>query len=154
MAEALTIENAHLIFRNFTGAKTEFNKLGDRNFAVQLDPEFAQVLEQDGWNIKWPVEREDIDPNDDPRLPYLKVKVQVTEFGPDVFIIPGEGNEQDHFKLGGDELGSIDAMRISNADLMIRPYHWEVNGKTGVTAYLQRAYITADLDNLRRKYGF
>ena len=65
----ITIENARLIFRDFTGEKNKYNN--DRTFGVVLDPEFADKLENDGWNVKRLAPREE---GDEP-LCFLTVKV-------------------------------------------------------------------------------
>ena len=50
-------------------------------------------------------------------------------------------------------VGELDNIDIANADLIISPYHWEVNGKRGVKAYLKTAYITMDEDEFAYKYN-
>jgi hypothetical protein len=35
----------------------------------------------------------------------------------------------------------------------VRPYAWDVNGKTGVKAYLKTLFVTIDEDALELKYG-
>lgn len=48
----ITIENAHVMFRNFSGEESKFNAAGKRNFCVQLDSKLADDLEKDGWVVK------------------------------------------------------------------------------------------------------
>ena len=40
----------------------------------------------------------------------------------------------------------FDVIDILSVDLDIRPYDWEVNGRTGRTAYLQSMKVVQDID--------
>jgi hypothetical protein len=57
----LLIEDARLIFRNFEGKQSQFNREGKREFSVILDPATAGQMAKDGWNIKTLKAREEGD---------------------------------------------------------------------------------------------
>jgi hypothetical protein len=47
----------------------------------------------------------------------------------------------------------LDIVEIHHTDLIIRPYNWEVSGKTGKKAYLKSLFITIVEDPLELKYA-
>ena len=57
------VENARIIFRNFSGEERMYNKKGDRNFTLVLTPEKAEELRNLGYNVKTRPPREEGDEN-------------------------------------------------------------------------------------------
>ena len=126
----LQIDEARLVFRNFSGEASKYNREGDRNFAIIIpDEDIANAMIKEGWNVKIKQPRED---GDEPFM-YLSVKVKFNDYGPNVYLV--SGNKMN--RLDEDSVDCLDKISILSADLDIRPYDWEVNGRTGRTAYLQ-----------------
>jgi hypothetical protein len=147
--ETIYIEDAQIIFRNFRGEERKFNKAGNRNFCVLLDDEKAHQMEADDWNVRWLQPREDDDPEATPQA-ILEITLRYDVGRPPlVKQITSRGATN----LTEDMVGDLDWVDILNVDLGFRPFPWEVNGKTGVKAYLQSMYITIEEDYLARKYA-
>ena len=137
--DILQIDNARLIYRNFAGAGSKFNREGDRNFAIIIeDQETANKLAELGWNVKIKPPR---DADDEPFM-FLPVKVKFNDRGPNVYLISGNNR----VTLDEESVECLDDVDILNVDLDIRPYDWEVNGKSGRTAYLQSICVTQEVD--------
>ena len=142
--QPVLLENRRILFRNFAGEEGRFNAKGNRNFNVVLEPEEAEAMEKDGWNIKYLQPREE----EDAPLPRLEVTVKFGKIPPRVILITSRGKTQ----LDEDMVKILDWAEIENVDMIVRPYEWEVNGKTGVKAYLKSIYVTIREDELERKY--
>ena len=142
----LQIDDARIIYRNFKGEPSKFNREGDRNFAVVIPTEeMKDALIKEGWNVKIKPPR---DEEEDPFM-YLPVKVKFNDRGPNVYLRSGKALN----KLDEESVGLLDDVDILSVDLDIRPYDWDVNGNTGRTAYLQSINIVQNLDRFAARYA-
>lgn len=145
----ISFASAKIGFRNFAGQEGPFNKAGDRNFVIFMDTERAQELEAEGWNIKWPKPNANIVPEEDERNPYIPVSASYNLYPPKIVLITGDTMNV----LQEDELSMLDWAEIEKADAVLRPYHWSVNGKSGIKAYVEALYITISTDVFFDQYG-
>lgn len=143
----IKIENAKIIFPNFSGKETKFNRLGNRNFNILIeDHGFAEQLMADGWNVR-PLAKRDEDDEQ-----HYTMNVQVRFYGgipPRVWLVTMRGKTM----LNEATIGELDYAEITNVDLVIRPYNWDISGKTGVKAYLKTMYVTIEEDEFADKYA-
>lgn len=151
----IRIEHAVLTFRNFAGARKQFNDEGKRNFCVYLDgynrrgeafqdegripkykygPDWMNpndlipALQADGWNVKWTKERETDSGDIYPARPYLKVNVKYNDQYPNFNPKICTVKDDGSFtNIEADTAEIIDSIWIDNADVIIKPYNWEAS---------------------------
>jgi hypothetical protein len=148
----VVMEGVKIIFRNFQGKEGKYNKAGDRNFGVLLDDKTANDMAEDNWNVKWLKPREE-DLEEDPDTPeqaWLPVALRY-DVGkpPRIVSITDRGRKN----LDEEDVEMLDWVDITNVDLIVRPFTWDVNGRSGVKAYLQSLYVTIEEDELEKKYA-
>lgn len=135
----LMIDDARIVYRNFSGSGSRYNREGDRNFAVVIpDKEIADALIENGWNVKIKPPREE---GDSPFM-YMPVKVKFNDRGPNVYLVTGKRMN----RLDEESVSCLDDVDIQSVDMDIRPYDWEVNGRSGRSAYLQSIKVTQRID--------
>lgn len=147
----LQIDDARIIFRNFRGEASKYNRAGDRNFALVIPNEdMAKDLADLGWNVKIKPTKED---GDDPFM-YLPVKVKFNDRGPQVYLRTGKAKN----KLDEDSVAVLDDIDIVSVNLDIRPYDWIIqegtkDEKSGRTAYLQSIEVIQNIDRFAARYA-
>ena len=142
----ILFEDADIIFRNFKGEEGQYNREGDRNFAVLInDPKVVEALLDDGWNVKFLKPQDD----DGEEQAYLQVSVNFKGRPPMIYMISSKGKEQ----LSEDIVELLDYVDIRTVDMILNPYPWNVNGRSGVKAYLEKLFVTIEEDALDQKYS-
>lgn len=145
-------EGARLIYRNFAGKPSQYNAEGNRNFGVLLSDEDAEMLKEDGWNVKYRKPDEN-----GYEQPWLPVKVKFGDIPPICQLINSRGK----MKLDEETIDQLDWCYIENCDLVIRPYNYPAMiGKdgsiirpSGVAAYLKSIYVKIREDDFEAKYA-
>jgi hypothetical protein len=141
------VDQARITFRNFSGAPSQYNAQGVRNFHLILTPEMAEVLANDGFNVKTrPPREEGADP-----FHHLKINVKTdSNIPPKLFVVTSKGRRQ----LTEDMLDMLDWADFSNIDLIFSRYRREwPDGRVTVTAYLQTFFGTIREDELELRYS-
>lgn len=139
------IDNAHVAFRNFSGAEGKYNPAGNRNFCVFLPDDIAKSMEHDGWSIRWLDSREN-----EPPQALLQVKLNFGNYPPNIVLV-SDGKMS---KLSEENVNVLDFAELQQVDLILRGYQWgPIQGKTGVKAYLKTGYFVLVVDELAKKYS-
>ena len=142
----LAIDNARIIFKNFTGKDDKFGREGDRSFSIVIeDDALAEQLANDGWNVKPLTPR---DP-DEKVNHFIKVKISFKVRPPKIWLLTNHKRTL----LDEDTIATLQYARIENADVVVSPWRWEVNGKTGIAAYLETLYVKIKDDPFADKYA-
>lgn len=147
----LQIDDARIIYRNFRGEASKYNRAGDRNFALLIpDEELADRLADEGWNVKIKPPREE---GDAPFM-YLPVKVKFNDRRPQVYLRSGNVNN----RLDEESVSILDDIDILGVNMDIRPYDWVIqegtkDEKSGRTAYLQSIEVIQEVDRFAARYA-
>ena len=140
----VTIEDVTIAFRNFSGKEDQYNRAGDRNFVVMLDPELAEKMAADGWNVKYLRAREE----GDEEQAYIQVAVSYKNRPPKIAMVTSRKISY----LTEEEVEILDWVDIETADVTLNPYEWAVGDKHGIKAYLHVLYIKIEEDYLQSKW--
>jgi hypothetical protein len=142
----LEINDARIIWKNFSGRGDRFNREGDRNFHLVIpDQETCEMLQNDvneygdSWNVKIKPAREE---GEAPFM-HMMVKVKFNGRGPNVYLVSGSKQ----VALNEDTISCLDDIDILSVDLDIRPYDDKLpNGNSFRTAYLSAMRVYQRVD--------
>lgn len=140
-SQQVTLENVRIIFPNFEGRISDHNKIGSREFSVQLDPELGEELARQGWNVKFPSED---NPNGNVFLPItLSNGPTVQPWIKIVLVNNGQGTIVQPDDV--EQLAMLDNVAPgARANIILNPYNWAVGANSGIKAYTKKLYIYLD----------
>ena len=142
--DEITIENAKLIWTNFEGRPTQWTK-DERYFHVIIPEEDVEEFVNRGYNVKIK------EPKYEDQQPFhhLKVKVRFDNYPPLVKLYNGKAVSL----LDEDTVKELDYAEFKEVEVTFGPSHWNVNGKSGVSAYLRKLQVAIKEDAFMAKYG-
>lgn len=139
------VDDARIIWPNFSGRETAYNKEGDRNFCVRLDSDkLLDSAMSSGYNVKYRAEGED-------SIPFLKINVV---FGdnryPCQVFMKSRGKVTE---LKEDTVSLVDSSDILKANVIIQPKPWVINkDRYGIAARLKALYLTVSEDKYAEEF--
>ncbi len=144
---AIKINDARIIYRNFSGVPSEYNRNGERNFCVVIPTtDIANALVEAGWNVRSKPPKEE---GEEP-LRFLPVKLKFNAYGPGVQLITRGITRQ----LDEETIGCLDDIRIDHCNMDLRPYHWTKGGRSGISAWLAGIRVVQAVDQYRYGPGY
>lgn len=139
-------DDAHVIWKNFEGRDERgYNKDHKRTFNIVINnPKAIQRMLDDGWNLKMLKPRdEEEEQNPSYALP-VEVKYDSDHewMNPTIEMITRTA----HTVVSEDNVGLLDHAHIGKWNIVVRPYPWNVNGRSGIKAYLNKieAFVEED----------
>lgn len=144
--KTLKIEGTYIVFRpNFAGNEEQFNREGDRYFNVSVPPEQVDQLVEDGWNVKEWTGKEEGDETEY----FIKVKVSFKFKPPRLVLITSRGR----VPLDEETCDVLDWQEYQFIDVILSASHYNINGRSGVSAYLKTGMFVVLEDELEQKYS-
>lgn len=141
----IQILNGEIIFKNFRGKANDYNRSGAMKFSVVIDEQYVEHLKNDGWNVKLYTPR---DEKYDPFY-YLEMELRYNHVPPKVFSVLKDKIQE----LNEDTVGELDYVDISHGDMIINGSKYDVNGRQGTKAYVNKLYVALNADILDEMYG-
>lgn len=148
----LFLEGHKIKYRNFSGRQTEFNRLGDKNFTVVLDPSEVEQIMALGWPVK--VKGTPEEPSYE-----ISVHVRFDHNPPRVALVtesigPDGNPTQKITELNEESVGVIDSAEIIDCDILLHPWVRTSKVNPGVSVFLKGLFVKVVPNPLAEKYGY
>ena len=143
------LQNRNIIYRNFSGNKTPYNKNGDLKFTIAIDDvETAQKLASYGWNVK--IKPSKNDANEMFCTLEVRVRFDLSFAKPNVVQFTRKSRVQ----INQDNIRNFDDAEFDKVDLVLRQYLWRSpSGETGASAQLSEMYVKIHEGELEAKWA-
>lgn len=139
----LRIERAVVIFKNFAGGPSQFNPNGGkRTFSVCLPKEWADILTNDGWNVRSrELEEGDV-------IYHTEIVVnENSKFPPHLYLVSEFNSEKRLTLLRPEHYSKLDQDMIINMDLEIHPFEHGRGVVGAKKGYLKNLWATLQAVN-------
>ena len=135
----IVVEDAEIEYPSFSGIETPNNREGRRVFNLVIrDPEQAQILAVDGWNVK----HHDPKDGDQDEYDYLPVAIRFDKYPPNIYLVKDDNPEPILLTEDGVSLLPEYVRAYINIDVEISPSFWgPINGKSGIKAYVKNMVV-------------
>lgn len=140
----ITIENARVLFKNFSGTPSDFNRDGVKTCSIILPPDLADQLSAEGWNVR-AYQRNPEEP------PVFFTELAINFGGRPPMIYRVAGNTKT--LLDENTIKVLDAEDIVYVDVVVSPYQWSVGAKSGIKGYVHTMYAVVEEDVFAGKYA-
>jgi len=135
----LRVENGVVIFKNFSGNPTNLNPQGGkRTFSLCLPKEWADILKQDGWNVKERV----IDDSGDSIFHTEIVVNENSKYPPHLYLLSEFMGKKTLNLLQPDQYKKLDQDMIVSMDLEIHPFEHGRGVAGSKKGYLKNLWAT------------
>ena len=130
------LSNRNIIFRNFSGRPSQYNKNGDLKFTLVInEPETAQRLASHGWNVKVKPPKNE---GDEPFCTLdVRIRLDLEWARPKIKMFTRTGSvwiDEGNIKI-------FDDAEFDTVDLVLRQYAWKNGrGESGISAQLSEMY--------------
>lgn len=142
------LRNRDIIYRNFSGRQTQYNRNGNQKFSIVIDPAMGAKLAKEGWNVKSRPSKND----EEEEFCTLEVRVRfdlsfarpkIKQFTRNGSVVINEHN-----------IANFDDAEFKQADIVLRQYAWtNPAGETGVSAQLAEMYVRLEEGVLEAKWA-